>query len=162
MSVTHQVQKPLWMLMAFGMLAAVACSYQAQACTAFPFEAGRRAAVSKPIPSTYSEAHFCRCSHMPHVEMTLQGINRFYGGDAPVATDPALPAVRPRSFGYMVILINFTVWHTLMLSPDGSARCLTTNGLIGCYCHCKRSISAITIQPKLVTESREFSVRWTR
>jgi hypothetical protein len=46
---------------------------------------------------------------MPHVEMTLQGINRFYGGDAPVATDPALPAVRPRSFGYMVILINFTV-----------------------------------------------------
>lgn len=34
---------------------------------------------------------------MPHVEMTLQGINRFYGGDAPVAIDPALPAVRPRS-----------------------------------------------------------------
>lgn len=97
------------MLMAFGMLAAVACSYQAQACTAFPFEAGRRAAVSKPIPSTYSEAHFCRCSHMPHVEMTLQGINRFMVVFVPAHEMQALPAVRPRSFGYMVILINFTV-----------------------------------------------------
>lgn len=76
---------------------------------------------------------FCRCSHMPHVEMTLQGINRFMVVFVPAHEMQALPAVRPRSFGYMVILINFTVWHTLMLSPNGSARCLTTNGLIGCY-----------------------------
>lgn len=84
MSVSHQVQKPLCLLMALVCYHAVASSYQAQPCIAYasmpPFEAGRRAAVSKPIPDTFSEAHFCRCSHMLHVVMTLQGINRFYGG----------------------------------------------------------------------------------
>ncbi|KKY71915.1 hypothetical protein OA41_05170 [Klebsiella aerogenes] len=52
---------------------------------------------------------FCRCSHMPHVEATLQGINRFMVVFVPAYEMQALPAVRPRSFGNMVILINFTV-----------------------------------------------------
>jgi hypothetical protein len=43
---------------------------------------------------------------MPHVEMTLQGINRFMVVFVPANEMQALPAVRPRSFGYMVILIN--------------------------------------------------------
>ena len=62
------------------------------------------------IPNTYSEAHFCRCSHMPHVEMTLQGINRFYGGYGtckPYASSASVSATLPK--GYTAILINFTV-----------------------------------------------------
>ena len=48
---------------------------------------------------------------LPHATRRddVAGNKQVYGGDAPVATDPALPAVRPRSFGDMVILINFTV-----------------------------------------------------
>jgi hypothetical protein len=46
---------------------------------------------------------------MPHVVMTLQGINRFMVVTVLADHMQALPAVRPRSFGYMVILINFTV-----------------------------------------------------
>ncbi len=99
---------------------------------------------------------------MPHVVMTLQGINRFMVVFVPAHEMQALPAVRPRSFGYMVILINFTVGHTLMLSPDGSARCLTTSGLYGFYGFNKRLASSVNIQPKLVTESREFSVQSAR
>lgn len=96
----------------------MASSYQAQPRIAFPFEAGRRATVSKPIPNAYSEAHFLPMLPNATRRDDVAGNKQVYGGNAPcevqrskVLADhmQALPAVRPRSFRYMVILINFTV-----------------------------------------------------
>jgi len=58
----------------------VASSSQAQPRIAFPFEAGRRAAVSKPIPNAYSEAHFLPM--LPHATRRddVAGNKQVYGG----------------------------------------------------------------------------------
>ena len=72
MPVSHQVQKPLCLLMASVCHHAVASSYQAQP--------GRRAAVSNRIPDTYSEAHFLPM--LPHATRRddVAGNKQVYGG----------------------------------------------------------------------------------
>lgn len=89
---------------------AVASSYQAQPCIAIPFEAGRRAAVSKPIPNTYSEAHFLPM--LPHATRRddVAGNKQVYGGVRTCtrnAGSASVSATLPK--GYTAILINFTV-----------------------------------------------------
>lgn len=58
----------------------MASSSQAQPRIAFPFEAGRRATVSKPIPNAYSEVHFLPM--LPHATRRddVAGNKQVYGG----------------------------------------------------------------------------------
>lgn len=69
----------------------------------------QKAAYPAYLPKLIVKRILARCPQMPHVEMMLQGINRFMVVLVLADHMQALPAVRPRSFGYMVILINFTV-----------------------------------------------------